>query len=102
MNTDWHLLYVRPRFEKTVTRQLQRQNIEHYLPMLRREVAERTIELPLFPGYVFCKFSIGRRIQVSMLPGVLSVWCCEHSDIDQDIERLRNIMTSGLKYAPWS
>jgi hypothetical protein len=102
MNSNWRLLCVRPRFETTVTRQLQRQNIEHYLPLLRRETAQAKIELPLFPGYVFCKPSIGRRMHVSLLPGVLSVWSCEHSDIDQDVERLRHIMTSGLTYAAWS
>ena len=102
MSTNWRLLCVRPRFETTVTRQLQRQNIEHYLPMLRRETAQATIDLPLFPGYVFCNAASSRRMQVSMLPGVLSVWSCENSDIDQDIESLRHIMTSGLRYAAWS
>jgi Transcription termination factor nusG len=102
MVTEWRLLCVRPRFEMTVTRQLERQNIEHYLPTLRRRSAQSTIELPLFPGYLFCKIATGRRMPVSLLPGVLSVWDCEDSDISQDIQSLRHIMMSGLKYGPWS
>jgi Transcription termination factor nusG len=102
MDTDWHLLFVRPRFERVVAQHLQLQNLEHCLPTFRAQRARATIELPLFPGYVFCKFADRRRTPVALLPGVLYVRDCELADVDQDVENLRRIMTSGLKYRPWS
>lgn len=101
MESEWHLLYVRPRLERSIAQQLQRHDIEHFLPTFQRQNQHRTIELPLFPGYLFCK-SIGFRGVPWTLSGAHWVRECEQHDIEQDVEKIRRVMNSGLRYGPWS
>lgn len=64
----WHILHVRPRCEKKTARYCDSVNIEHYLPLRsEQKVYQRrkvNVFKPLFPGYVFTKFSISQRILV--------------------------------------
>jgi transcription termination/antitermination protein NusG len=60
----WYAVYTKPRHEKVVKRVLDDKQVESFLP-LRREIsrwADRRIELllPLFPGYLFVKYSIAK------------------------------------------
>ncbi|SKA48278.1 Transcription antitermination factor NusG [Chitinophaga eiseniae] len=54
---SWYLIYTRSRQEKKVAEQLSRCSIENYLPLKkeRHKWKDRfkTLELPLFPSYVF-------------------------------------------------
>ena len=58
----WYALYVRPRFEKLVHYQLAEKGYETFFPtyISRRKWSDRvkSLCLPLFPGYVFCRFDI--------------------------------------------
>lgn len=53
----WYAVYTRGRHEKNVAAQLERKNIEHFLPLWRRRRRwcdrEKIIAFPLFPGYLF-------------------------------------------------
>lgn len=53
----WWVLQTRARHEKVVAAALARQGMAHYLPLVRRRRIHggrrATVELPLFPGYVF-------------------------------------------------
>src|SRR5262245_27420562 len=73
----WYALHVRHRLEKIVTRNLHTKGFEEFLPLRfsRRRWSDRikVIELPLFPGYVFCKFNLQHRLPILMIPGVLGV-----------------------------
>ena len=75
--TKWYALQVRPRFEKIVAVHLQHKGFEDYLPLYRsrRKWSDRVkeIDLPLFPGYIFCKFDVLRRLPILMVPGVMSI-----------------------------
>ena len=57
----WYALHVRSRYEKAVSSVLQYKGFAEFLPLYRsrRQWAQRIteIELPLFPGYVFCSFN---------------------------------------------
>ncbi len=52
-------------------------NLEHYLPSQKvvRRRSDRIVELerPLFPGYVFCRFPVQRRLPILTTPGVVSI-----------------------------
>ncbi|MBC9934520.1 UpxY family transcription antiterminator [Chitinophaga qingshengii] len=54
---SWYLIYTRSKQEKKVAEQLSRYNIGNYLPLKRekRKWKDRlkTLEVPLFPSYVF-------------------------------------------------
>lgn len=55
----WVVAHVRPRREKKVLAEAMRQGLSVYLPLHQRThrygARERTYDLPLFPGYVFCQ-----------------------------------------------
>jgi transcription antitermination factor NusG len=79
MNTAlaWYGIRTKPRFEKNISTHLNAKGYEQYLPSYRsqRRWSDRSkiIELPLFPGYVFCKFDLSNRLPILVIPGVLSI-----------------------------
>jgi transcription antitermination factor NusG len=76
-NCEWYALAVKPRHDKAVSRILESKGYETFLPLYkkRHKYATRTkeSELPLFPGYVFCRFYVQARLPILMTPGVLQV-----------------------------
>src|SRR5437667_12182066 len=74
---QWYALQVRPRFEKVVALHLQHKGYEEYLPLYRKRQRwsgrVKEVDLPLFPGYLFCKFDVFRRLPILVIPGVMSV-----------------------------
>jgi transcription antitermination factor NusG len=62
------------------------------------------VELPLFPGYVFCRFSVARRSEVLAVPSVKSVVgfsgkSCPVSDME--IEAVKVMVDSDLPVMEW-
>jgi transcription antitermination factor NusG len=104
----WYALQVRSRFEKVISRNLQGKGYEEFLPVYQRQSrwSDRTkeIELPLFPGYVFCRFNALYRLPILMIPGVVSVVGIGKSPIavtNDEIENIRMVLQSGSAYEPW-
>jgi transcription antitermination factor NusG len=75
--SQWYALYVRVRHERAVEKQLAEKGLEAFLPCYesRRKWADRfkTVEFPLFPGYVFCRFSLPQRTLVQSAFGVVRI-----------------------------
>ena len=73
----WYALHVRSRHEKSVHAQLQGKEQDAFLPtyLVKNKWADRwkTVSLPLFPGYVFCRFDIAARYSVLETSGVIDV-----------------------------
>jgi transcription antitermination factor NusG len=74
----WFAVYTSPRHEKRVDQYLSLRGIEHYLPLYhpRRRWADGsivTLDLPLFPGYIFVRIDRRERVRVLEVPGVLTV-----------------------------
>lgn len=73
----WYALSVRPRYEKTAAALLNNKGCESFLPLYksRRLWSDRVKELdmPLFPGYLFCRFDIHNRLPVLVTAGVLGI-----------------------------
>jgi len=74
-NTRWFALSVAPRHEKKVCYQLEQKGYETFLPLYRRQHQyggrSREFQLPLFPGYLFCRTDLSVRLPVLTTPGVL-------------------------------
>ena len=75
---EWFAVYVIPRHEKRVARHLTVRAIEHFLPLyqsLRRWKggSKVTLQLPLFPAYVFVRIARGGRVPVLEVPGVVAL-----------------------------
>jgi len=75
--TAWFAVYVQSRHEKAVAAILTTRGFETCLPLIRsrREWRDRSklLDLPAFPGYLFCQFEPERRAPVLAVPGVVSV-----------------------------
>ena len=75
----WYALYVQPRKEKVVHRELQKRDFECYLPLKKeiRKWADRKkqVELPLFTSYVFVKIDEYKQWDVLQVPGAVKfIW----------------------------
>ncbi len=76
--TGWFALYTTARHEKRVAQHLGQREIEHYLPLYRaqrkwRDGSRVTLDLPLFPCYLFVRVQRNERVRVLEVPGVLTI-----------------------------
>lgn len=104
----WYALQVRPRFEKVVATILKDKGYEEYLPCYtsRRRWSDRskTIEVPLFPGYSFCRINVLDRFPVLVVPGVISIvgiGKLPAALTDEEIDSIKRVVSSGMPYTPW-
>jgi transcription antitermination factor NusG len=77
-SVKWFALYTTSRHEKRVAQHLSQRQIEYYLPIYRSERrwsdgSRVTLELPLFPGYLFIHIPRSERGRVLAVPGALTV-----------------------------
>jgi len=73
----WFAVYTSPRHEKRVGQYLNAREIEHYLPLYHvrrkwRDGSTVTLDLPLFPGYLFVHIERNDRVRLLEVPGVLN------------------------------
>lgn len=106
--TFWYALHVRTRFEKVVARNLQGKGYEEFLPLYRRvnrwSDRVKEIELPLFPGYVFCRFNPHDRLPILTVPGVNAVVGIGKNlmPVDEaELEAVRAVLKSEAYCEPW-
>lgn len=104
----WFALTAKPRHEKVVAESLRGKGLESFLPLYRarRQWTDRvqSVDLPLFPGYVFCRFAYANRLVVLNTPGVTSVVSFSDAPApvtDDEIARIRAMQASGLPLQPW-
>lgn len=66
---DWYLLHTKSRQEKLLADELHRMGVGHYLPLAKqvRYYGKRkaTVQIPLFPGYVFVRGSVEETYQAN-------------------------------------
>ncbi len=70
----WWAVYTQHQHEKTVAEVLTGKGFEVFLPlhetMRRWKDRQKVLSLPLFPGYVFVRGVMSRRLQVVTTPGI--------------------------------
>jgi transcription antitermination factor NusG len=71
----WFALRVKSRSEKMVSTIARNKGFEEFLPLYqsRRRWSDRfkSVEMPLFPGYVFCRLNPEFRLPLLTIPGVM-------------------------------
>lgn len=71
----WYALYTRHQHEKAVADMLSGKGFEVFLPLFaaahRWQDRVKRLSLPLFPGYVFIRSALDRRIHARVTPGVI-------------------------------
>ncbi|MGD0911738.1 MAG: transcription termination/antitermination NusG family protein [Terracidiphilus sp.] len=105
-NQPWNVLHVSANHEKKVAQHLAVRCLENYLPLYkeRSRWTDRavTLERPLFPGYVFVRFTPASRLSVISTPGtlrLLSGFGVETVD-SAEIDRIRQSLDSGCVLRP--
>ena len=93
----WFAVYTKTHHEKSIARQLSHKGIDYYLPLYRAEHTwthrrRVTLDLPLFPNYLFVHITQSERSRVLSTDGVV-VFVDRGNFItpvpDAEIERLR-------------
>ncbi len=104
----WYALMVRHQHEIQTASALQYKNLETLVPTYRtrRRWSDRMkeLDLPLFAGYVFCRFLYQERVQVLNTPGVAKIVGFGESLApvdDREIADIRLVMQSKLPVCPW-
>ena len=104
----WYGLRTKSRFEKAAAASLAYKGYENYLPTYRsrRRWSDRVteVESPLFPGYVFCRFDLSKRLPILTIPGIVSVVGIGREPAvipDDEITAIETVLQSGLKAEPW-
>ena len=74
LEPHWYAAYTSANQEKRVAEQLGVRDVEHFLPLyssVRRWKDRRvTLQMPLFPGYVFVHLALRDRMPVLQIPGL--------------------------------
>ena len=101
----WFAIQTLSRHEKVVRGQLEMRNVEHFLPTMKRlsqwTDRKKEIEVPLFAGYCFARFSLANRLPVLQSQGVVRVVGSGGRPDpipDEEIESLRILINSPFDY----
>jgi transcription antitermination factor NusG len=105
---SWFAVRVRSNFERIAVTHLRERGYEEFAPSHKTERhwsdRKKEVDQFLFPGYVFCRFNPQNRLPVLTAPGVVDVvgWGRVPAPIpDEEIERVRRMVQSGLLVSPW-
>ena len=71
---NWHAIKVHTRSEPVAAIALRNKGYEPFAPTIeeRRRYSDRmaTVQIPIFPGYVFCRFDARRKLPIISCPAV--------------------------------
>jgi transcription antitermination factor NusG len=104
----WFALRVKPNYEKPVAAMLRGKGFEEFLPLqrTRRQWSDRVkvMDLPLFPGYLFCRLNLEDRMPLLTTPGFLYIVGIGRNPEpvdDSEILAIQSVLRSGLPVTPW-
>lgn len=104
----WFALRVRSGSEKLVATIAENKGVENFLPLYqsRRRWSDRikSVELPLFPGYLFCRLNPKYRLPVLTIPGVqhfVGIGKIPVPIDEAEIGAIQAAIRSGLRTEPW-
>jgi transcription termination/antitermination protein NusG len=104
----WFAIQVRPRHEFLTAKLLRGKGYEEFVPIYtsRRQWSDRAkqIELPLFTGYVFCRFDAEIRWPIVSTDGVIRVLGTRNGPEpipDEEIDAIRKVRDMGLTPRPY-
>jgi len=72
---EWYAIRVKSNRERVTADALRGKDLEVLLPAYREYGGKGSLprDVPLFPGYLFCMFDVGRRLAVLTVPGVVHI-----------------------------
>jgi transcription antitermination factor NusG len=105
----WYAIQVETRLGSLASATLHNKGYEALLPLYRarRQWSDRVkeVSLPLFPGYLFCRFDVrGRILPILTTPGVMSIVGAGKTPVpveEVEMENIRTLLRSGHAPQPW-
>lgn len=104
----WFAVQTRARYENFAAKQLDGRGYEVFLPFYQcqRRWSDRMqeFEMPLFPGYLFCRFNLLDRLPILTTPGVIQIVGIGKTPIpvdEQEVSALQGAVKAGLPRHPW-
>jgi len=104
----WFAILAKTGRERNATMLLENAGYECYLPVSKfvRRWSDRMkeVEVPLFPGYLFCRMNPHNRLPVLMTPGVIQIVGVGKTPIpveEHEIGAIQRVGKSGLPTMPW-
>lgn len=108
VNFPWFALQVRARRESGVADYLRGRGYQPFLPIgrIRKVWSDRiqVAEVPLFPGYLFCRVNIEDRLPILSAPGVIRIVGYSRSPVpvdESEMNAIHTIVASGRPNEPW-
>lgn len=103
----WWAVYTQHQHEKTVAEMLSGKGFEVFLPLhestRRWKDRQKVLSLPLFPGYVFVRGILSRRLQVVTTPGIHMILSRgEQIEVvpESEIEAIRRAVQGSCRMEP--
>jgi transcriptional antiterminator NusG len=104
----WYAIQAKSSREKTASLLLENAGYECLVPtskyMRRWSDRMKEVEVPLFPGYFFCRMDPHNRLPVLMTPGVIQIVGVGKMPIpveEEEIAAIQRVGKSGLPTMPW-
>jgi len=104
---QWFALRVRSRCERVVASAVRQKGFEEFLPLYRTVHVwtdrSKSVEMPLFPGYVFCRLDPSHRMPLLTIPGALHFVSVGKTPVALDegeIGIIRTALGSNLRVEP--
>ena len=104
---QWFAITVNPKSEFVATAALQRKGFEAFLPTCKTRHLwsdrSKELDLPLFAGYIFCRFTRMLRTVVLQTPGtraIVSFGGVAAPIPNHEIEALQKIVKTGIPLTP--
>ena len=105
---QWYALRTKSNFERNCAFSLSQKGFETFLPLYksRRRRWDRSVDLevPLFAGYLFCRFDFNCRLPILTSPGVVHIvggGTRPEPVPEAEINTVRAIVDSQLRAEPW-
>ncbi len=105
INAAWYALRVQQRLANLVSVSLRGKGYEEFLPFCHSRpdltgIGQKGQEIPLFPGYLFCRFDVrDRLLPILTTPGVISIVGIGKTPVavsDEEIDSIKTVVESGL------
>lgn len=103
----WFAIWTRSRHEQAVREQLDRKQIDVFLPTVARwsrwKDRKKKVDWPLFPGYCFARFDPGDLLSILKCTGVVSIVSFDGKPAaipEVEIESIRLLVGSQLQFDP--